>query len=874
MDNQPLSTVRGAKASKNIIDPMTRNALAKLIGALSILLTTFGFEIQAEERVYRFDILPQQLEQAITEFAKVTNYQFIYSRPDIRQMDSPGVVGTFSADSALKSLLQNTPARHRYINEDTLLLYVDDNQTDDSIIPAIADGAANQHPEHDDPGGFTIEEILVTARKRTENLQDTPISISAFFREALRLRQVSSSDKLAQITPNLTFDSNAPTSGHSQAAQIFIRGIGQQEFLGVSDPGVGLYVDGVYYAATTSSVVDFLDVEHIEILRGPQGTLFGRNTIGGAISAHTQKPEDEVSGYLSMKIGSDDLLQTRLNLNSPITDNLLGRITLGTKDRDGYVKRILADTDVGDDNISAARLGLLWSPIENAHIFFGADYKERDENGAPLVFGGVNAGAAFPSAPAFTHLETGCTNPLDTNDPRCWNNQWAAGAFANNGTFPTESSISQWGVNLTVDWNVSERFSIKSITAHREVSTAAFRDADNTPLTGFHTVIDDQQNQFSQEFQFIGTALDERLDWLLGLYYFQEKIDSKQPLTFGLDQGVKLDFKADNQASALFGQTSYKLTERWDITFGARVTSERKSFLPDQRAFGPGGFSGLPSGTFFVPFKRERVEFDDTTIMSSISYKWTKDLMSYFSYTEGFKSGGFNARYITLGEIDDVTSFNPETAETVEVGFKSELLGKRLRLNAAAFRTRYNDLLVTVRSGVAPALFNGGRATIQGLELEWTFVPNNNWLITGGFGYIDAEYDKIDPGLSSFGVIEVKENNSLALTPEFSINGGIAYTFNFSGWVVTPTLNWSLTDDKFFDAENRAFAHQDEVNIFNTAVSFNSADEHWEIELGITNLTDKRYKVAATDASTTGLAYIEQVFARKREWSVKAMYKW
>ena len=734
--------------------------------------------------------------------------------------------------------------------------------------------------------GFTIEEIVVTARKREEGMQDAPISITAVTGEALELRRIDSSDKLAQVTPNLTFDANAPTSGHSGAAQIYIRGIGQQDFLGVVDPGVGVYVDGVYYARTIATVFDFLDVERIEVLRGPQGTLFGRNTIGGAITIHSRKPVDEFEAEAGARIGSDSLIETRLNLSGPLADNLLGRVTLGSKNRDGYVKRLQDGVDLGDDDMITGRGSLLWAPADNLEVFLSADYLDKDENGAPLVFGGINNAQV---APQFAAILSGCLPPTparlnDRTDPACPNDQFAAGPYANNGTAPTTSEITQWGLNSTVEWDVSGSLTFKSITAYREMEDRALRDSDNTPLVVFHSVVENEQEQFSQELQLLGSGLDQRLQWILGAYYFKEEIASHQPVFLGANpvlfrggagpvvaQSFQVSFDAENKALAAFAQATYDLTEQLSLTAGLRYTDEEKSILPDQRVLS--SLLSFPSGHYFVPNVERTVKFDDLTPMVNLSYQWTNDLMAYATYSEGFKSGGLNGRNILFNADAAVTPFDPEQAQTLELGFKSSWLDNRLTLNGAYFNTNYDDIHLTVRLGIAPTVFNGGEATIQGFELEGTFVPDESWLVTAGLGHLSTEYDAIDPALATMGVIRVTEDNELPLSPQWSANVGVAYTQTFGNWVLTPRIDWIYTDRKFFDAENNAGAVQDSVSLFNAAVALDAADDSWSLVFAVTNLTDKQYLTAATDATNTGLGYLEHVYARPRELSLQVKYR-
>jgi iron complex outermembrane receptor protein len=266
--------------------------------------------------------------------------------------------------------------------------------------------------------GFALEEIVVTARKREESLQDAPLSISAFTQNELKLRNIVATDQLGEVTPNLTFDSYAPSSGSNASSQIFIRGIGQTDFTAVTDPGVGLYVDGVYMARSMGGAMNFLDLEQIEVLKGPQGTLFGRNTIGGAVLLRTAKPAENFGGNVEVQIGDDNMLNVGVNVDVPLSDTLYGKMSLSSNNRDGYVTRINGGDNLGDDSAVAGRIRLLWKAADNLEFDLIADYTKEDENGAPSVTVGLNEQAIFAHL-SNSLFNSACplTPPPDEDEP-------------------------------------------------------------------------------------------------------------------------------------------------------------------------------------------------------------------------------------------------------------------------------------------------------------------------------------------------------------------------------------------------------------------------------------------------------------------------
>lgn len=744
--------------------------------------------------------------------------------------------------------------------------------------------------------GFGIEEVVVTARKREENLQDTPLSVAAFTANDMKVRQIHSSDQLSQITPNLSFSSQAPSSGSNASSQIFIRGIGQTEFLPSTDPGVGLYIDGVYMARSVGGTLDFADLERIEVLRGPQGTLFGRNTIGGAIDIHTRKPSEEFGGEVEIKVGSDDQIEVMADINIPISENLLTKFSVGKRNRDGYVKRIVDGDDLGDDNTIGARAAVLWTPSDDVKVFWTADYNKEDENGSPQVFNSISSGNLFALV---SSARAGCPAPgTELADPRCANNQWDAGPYANNGTFPVASELEGWGTQLTVDWDLGW-MSIKSITSYRDMDWFASRDADNTPFTILHTQNDDTQDQFSQELQFSGTALEDRLQWLVGLYYFEEEAtdDYYVPITFG---DFKTGGEVDNDTQAIFAQATYNFTDALSLTVGLRSSEETKRFTPDQGALttyvfpiadseksggmylhpvtgelfpivAAGAAAAVPAGTPFFPAGEVENDITETTPMVNLSYRWNDQIMTYVSYSEGFKSGGFNARNVKPGP--NVREFDPEFAETIEVGFKTDLFDGTLRLNGAIFTTDYTDLQFIIREDFSPITFNAGEATIDGFELEWTWVPTSQIHVVGGLGYIDGDYDELSPELIANGGVSL--NSAMPHSPEWSGNLGVAYSFELGDMgSLTPRIDWSYRSKVYFDAVNTEAISQGSYNVVNAALTWYSADEAWQVIAAVTNLGDETYRVAGNSSLNASAAYAESTYAREREYSLSVKFSY
>lgn len=768
--------------------------------------------------------------------------------------------------------------------------------------------------------GFVLEEIVITARKREENLQNTPLSVSAFTANELALRQIGSTDQLADVTPNLTFDAYAPSSGQNASSQIYIRGIGQSDFTAVTDPGVGLYVDGVYYARSFGGTMDFLDLERIEILRGPQGTLFGRNTIGGAISLHTKRPDNELGGSLKLQVGNDAMLYTTADINLPIAEGLYSKFSVTRRKRDGYVQRVqLAErqlsgiaaptdgVDLGDDNTLSARASFVWEASDNLDFYLSADYTDEDENGSPSTSLGLNDEQTFPSHS--NRFENGFVfggncpltppprppGPVNStgNNPLCLNDTWRRNEFENEGTAEVSSELTMWGISLETNWQVNDSMTLKSITAYRDIDAYSARDADGTPYRVFHTQDPFTQDQLSQELQLSGST--DKLQWLLGLYYFEEQADNPNPVQFPEPTlgGFISGGLVDNDNFAAFSQITYDFNDQLALTAGLRYTDETKRFTPYSFTDdfyvkgGPGspfvrfvecptgaeaGCGGVPgrlftAGDALLPHVESSLTFNDVTPMLNLAYQANDDVMLYGSYSEGFKSGGFDQRF--TANLPAPTSFNPETATTYEVGMKSTWLDQTLRLNVAVFYTDYEDVQIIVRQGFAPLTFNAGKAEIKGFEVESTWIPGNSWIIQTSLGYTNAKYNELDALVSSVGI---SLNSELPQTPEMSASIGIGYTTQIGNWSLKPRIDWSYTDDVFNNAVNTPQLFQESYSLINAAVSLISDDSGWEFMLAGRNLTDETILISGSSGYTTGSGYTNGTYGRQSEWSFSAKY--
>jgi iron complex outermembrane receptor protein len=579
--------------------------------------------------------------------------------------------------------------------------------------------AAQTSPATPAPGAEdaeTIEAVIVTARRRAESLQDTPVAMTALSADALERQQVVGTTDLDKVAPNIQFHSYGTLTGNNSAAQVFIRGIGQTDATPAVDPGVGVYIDDVYMGRAVGAAMEFRDIASVQILRGPQGTLFGRNTIGGAVLLTSNEPGTDAGNSVRVGLGDDNLREAFGAFDLPLGGNWSARLALGMKQRDGYVTRVSDGKDLGDEDMRTGQVAVKWQPSEAFKLTLRGDYTKEDENGSPFVFNEMNEAATFVGAAS---IAAGCPNILDPfpppllvgplADPRCGNDAQALGEFRNGGTYPASSTLDNRGGSLVASWQVNDVLSLKSITADRTLKWTGTRDADNTPLLILHTNYTSESEQFSQEFQ--ASVDTDRLDGVIGAYYFDEDSFDRLLVPLG-NPGTSYDTQRvamDSKARAFFTEWSFKITDALSATAGVRYTKETKGLQSTMFNVSPASapepaaptalcpFAGPPpsqTGCLFLPTDRFARDFSATTKSASVQYRFNEKVMSYVSWSEGFKSGGFNQRYNAAPPGNEPISFGAETAESFEIGLKLDPLDT-LRINLAAFSTDYDDIQMT-----------------------------------------------------------------------------------------------------------------------------------------------------------------------------------
>jgi iron complex outermembrane receptor protein len=735
-----------------------------------------------------------------------------------------------------------------------------------------------------------LEEVVVTARKREENLQTTPVAVSALSSEAIAARAITDISEVSQFVPNVHFDSAANIAGSSANLTAFIRGIGQTDFVPTVDPGVGIYLDGVYIGRTVGALLDTADIDRVEVLRGPQGTLFGKNTIGGAVVVTSRRPGTEWGADVELTTGEFNRADVKFGVDLPFSDAARMRITGNYQSRDGYQDRLLDDGQMGNRDSLSGRLLLDVQPSDTFDLTLAVDATRNREEAAPLTVIDVAEEGVF----AFFHNQflfgDQCLPPASLDNPNCYTARWIApNKDSNSSNAPNESDLDLWGASLSASWDLGA-FKLKSISAYREFDSTFFWDGDGSPLVISQSDDKYDQSQFSQEFQLSGLSFDERLKWLVGLYYLNEEANDVNYLSLSFTEFVS-GGRTDNDSYAAFAQVTYSLTPEFNITLGGRYSDEEKRFTPDQYIvsvnplaatnFGFAGDPGNPNCYYFLcnpltsgvdppgtplqagdrilPFTEVTASASEFTPAITLDYAPTDHVLTYATYSQGFKGGGFTQRIFPPEPA--ASSFDPETAEVYELGAKSEWFDRRWRLNGALFSTNYDGLQVIVTEGIAPKVRNAGSARIQGAELESEAVLTERLRLSASLGYLDAEYRSL-----SDNVVGIALENELPNAPEITASAGVSVdAYSGSHGLLTLRADWSYQDAVFKDAANKTAIRQPAYSLVNANVAFTTQSGKFSVVAGVTNLTDERV-IQSGYSNLDFDSFSEVTYGRPREW--------
>lgn len=717
---------------------------------------------------------------------------------------------------SLEESVQLKPTRWRYALPTRLCAFL-------ILLPA----ASIQAQEDSSAELVALEEIVVTARKREESLQSTPISITAFSSSALEEANMIDLRDIGKYTPGMSFTSYG--MGSSEAGAIFLRGIGQSDHMVTTDPGVGLYIDGVYVGRNQGAALDLLDIERVEVLRGPQGTLFGKNTIGGAVNVVSRKPAGIPGGYVSLTAGQDGRLNGSLSGELPLGDQAAISLGLLSKQREGVGEQIFTGSETGDEDSVSGRAQLYW---HNQTVDFALAVDASRARQAAMPHSFYEQAGWLGVAPCYQRSGEGFA-------PCAAGTQ--ADPFDSYSLDDLDTGQDLFGVSATLEWDLFEGLVVKSITAYRDMEYLGSLEFDGAPQRIVYYRETGASDQFSQEFQLSGSS-DSGLDWIGGLYYFTEDGNNDQEN----DQFGALDRRltqVETMSFAAFGQATMQLSRDLNITAGLRYTDESKDYDLVFRSLdktGAQAFDESGQPVYVIPPTALDNTWDAVSGTLNLSYTLAEGVMAYATYSRGFRSGGYAAR---PSAPSSVGAYDPEYVNMFEIGLKSLLLRDRLRFNAVVYRNDYEDYQAQVNrvgNSFDTRVLNAAEAEIDGVELELTALLSSVFRVDATFAYTDAQITKVnlDPSLEA----NFSAGHQLPYVSKYTFS--ISPQANLAlanGASLLARLDYSYRDDFFGQIANSPFEREEGYGLINARFEYTNAREDWSIAVYGINLADEEY---------------------------------
>ena len=696
----------------------------------------------------------------------------------------------------------------------------------------------------------TLGAVTVTARKREETIQDVPVAVTAFTAEALDRLAVEDLGGLDAHVPNLTIYA---ARGSSSTITAYIRGVGQSDPLWGVDPGVGIYMDDVYIARPQGALLDVFDVQRVEVLRGPQGTLYGKNTIGGAIKYISKGLPREMEGFAEVTVGNHDQLDVKAAVGGPLagTDALRARIAVASLNRDGFGENVYNDQPVSDKEILAMRAQLGAYVSDDLDIQFAFDWMD-DQSGVR----GAKMLAPNRFVPGF--------DPMDSR-------------YDIRSGMPNVNDTTIGGASATVNWRASDDWAFKYVLAKRESDTETNIDFDTLPARIADVKAFYSDEQVSHELQANYDA-GGRARGVMGIYAFDgeaggQVLNNFFDLLFGDTQGTVY-----TESVALYADWTFDLSNQLSLNVGARYTDEDKNAVVFNR--------GYTDATYTVPTAvvadfDKTINFKNTSPKVALDYQVTPDIMVYGTASRGFKSGGYNIRAQATAVPRSAEPFDDEVVDSFEVGSKMAFLDQTLFLNLSAFHNKYEDIQLSVFTaydsngdGTEDAFFcdftNAGSGTVNGLEVEYQWLPSRSWLLSGNLAWLDAKYDEF-----LYAGANIADEQEFTNAPEFSGAINVEHRADLAGGgSLSSRLGYSYQTEVVATTEiirtGALPITEDAYGLVNAGVTWKDGGA-WTVSLQGTNLADKEYRTTGYNLNTA-LGVMTGFYGPPRQYSLSVRY--
>ena len=680
------------------------------------------------------------------------------------------------------------------------------SSTGDAAVAGV--GNANQ-----------VADVIVTAQRREQNLQEVPASVTAFDSSNLQAQAVQNLTDLNSKVPNVVL---APVGAYPYASAFFIRGLGFADVESTFEPAVGVEMNGVYLARNSGALQDFFDIDSVEILRGPQGTLYGRNTIGGVVSVRTKRPGDTFGGEVLATFGDRGRAEARVAIESPLNDIFAVRASMMYKNYNGYNYDATTGKKVGNNEVWSGRVTLVAKPTDNLEATLIGDFDRERGSGAAFRNASQPGNVYYNFSP-----DTGTPTPVvpaGNSDPR--------NPYVVYGNTPLFANLDTWGLTFDVEYNLGGA-KLTAITGYREFKDRVQSDYDASALNFFAALRDQRHEQFSQEVR-IASSGKNKLDYVLGAYFMHQSYNITNTQSGIIYGGLSVPQIASqsNSAYAAFGQLDYHVTDALTLTAGGRYSYETKRFT-NQPLFYPTSMTYNDNWGNFSP-------------KLGVSYQLDPNVLAYFTWSKGFRSGGFNGR---AASFTSAGPYNAETVSSFEGGLKTELFDKRVRFNLAGFSSTYSNMQVGTQglteAGVYESIVtNAAKARIDGVEAEVQWVLGGGFRLNANGSWLHARYIDNFTDLTSDGINNPTDNKDLPLAyaPKWSGSAGVFYDHQISFGRLSGSVNAVYMDDIYTSSGviNRTSNVQVRpANVLVDATLGVQADSGWRIGVWVKNALDK-----------------------------------
>lgn len=708
--------------------------------------------------------------------------------------------------------------------------------------------------------GYVLEEVIVSAQKRSESLQEVPVAVTAISGESIGEGGVTGLNDISRQTPGFTM-----TQFNIAEPQLYIRGIGSTQDSAGSDSPVAMFLDEVYIGRSGGVSFELYDIERVEVLRGPQGTLFGKNVVGGAISVVTTKPSEEFRAKVGLTAGNHGLTVVSGLINGALTDTTNGKFSFSKKDTDGYAKNISTGQDTHDVDNFSSRAQLAIHPSDELEILLGVDYSKDKNNGNCRIIGELDKDPRS-LVPLYKQAVAATTQG---NIRECV------------GDVETYQERDVGGVLAKVNWDM-QLGTLTSISAYRESDYRWLDDVSGLPAAVLplivHDYAEEKSDQFSQEIR-LTSDNDDSLQWLLGYYYMRENIDRRErfqsqignddptsilgpngPLGAARFAAGDVEFFQDveSESHALFGQLTYSLNDDLAFSLGGRWSYDKKSVIQSALDYEGLGHAGVPL-SLAPPYADARASdsWSEFTPSFSVDYQINDDGFIYLTVAKGYKSGAFIGQATSAAAA--TTPLEPEQATSYEFGAKTEWFDNRLRLNTSVFKIDYSDLQVFSLKGFS-LVSDNAEATSKGLDVEFVAAITESFHLSGSWSYLDAQYNTYLSGEDDY------SGNVLPRAPKHSRSIKASYLQPFSnGSELELSLSYDYKSKFYFDPDNSPLREEQAVELMNASASWYSPEDDWRVMAWVKNLADEEYRL---HSAISGFAGTVNLYAPPRSFGV------